>query len=161
MPCWFDYKQFAFENLESSVDFDQLIESKERVTEVIKEEIKENLGGDASKLFIGGFSQGAALSLYTACEFEENLGAVLSFSGHQLYAAPVTDINESKKSIRVFAYHGEQDPLLPFEQVFGFFGDLEKAGFAVESHSEKGLAHSVSPTELKKAREFIANILKI
>ena len=41
---------------------------------------------------IGGFSQGAALSLYTACRLQENIGAVIFWSGHPLWANPAEEI---------------------------------------------------------------------
>ena len=44
----------------------QLEESRLKITKLIHNEVRENLGGDYSKLMIGGFSQGAALALYIA-----------------------------------------------------------------------------------------------
>jgi len=87
MPChcWYDYKVLGFDVIKESVDIDQLTESKDRVTSVINSEVSDNLGGDYKKLLIGGFSQGAALALYTALEMENEVKAVISFSGHQLY----------------------------------------------------------------------------
>lgn len=158
MPSWFDYKQLGFTSLDESINCEELKESQERVTKVINDEVTNNLNGDYSKLFIGGFSQGAALSLYTAFELHENLGAVVCLSGHQLYENPDSQISDSKKSIPVFAYHGEDDPLLPFAIAFPFFTDLKKAGFDIHHYSEAGLAHSLSNNELKKLKEFFAKI---
>ena len=132
---------------------DHLQESKERVNSVIETEV-ELLGGDYKKILIGGFSQGAALSLYTAFEHPEELAAVISCSGHQLHEN-VSDVNESKKSLPIFAYHGELDPTLNFQRAFPFYEKLKEEGFSVQTASESSLAHSLSFKELMLARDFV------
>ena len=69
---------------------------KDKILNIVNEEIKENLGGDSTKIFIGGFSQGAALAFYVACEFEGDLGGWVMLSGHCLYSDPINQIQETK-----------------------------------------------------------------
>mmetsp|Transcript_13367 Transcript_13367/g.14993 ORF Transcript_13367/g.14993 Transcript_13367/m.14993 type:complete len:231 (-) Transcript_13367:21-713(-) len=157
MPAWYDYKKIAFQSLDECIELDQLQESKERINQVIEEEVAL-LGGDHKKIILGGFSQGAATILYTALEHSHDVGAVVSFSGHQLYEK-IEDINTEKKSLPIFAYHGELDPVLNFQMAFPFFEGLKEEGFKVEHHSEKSLAHSLSLKELTLAKLFLIDAL--
>eukprot|EP00343_Euplotes_focardii_P011980 CAMPEP_0205831256 /NCGR_PEP_ID=MMETSP0206-20130828/43561_1 /ASSEMBLY_ACC=CAM_ASM_000279 /TAXON_ID=36767 /ORGANISM="Euplotes focardii, Strain TN1" /LENGTH=126 /DNA_ID=CAMNT_0053135727 /DNA_START=318 /DNA_END=698 /DNA_ORIENTATION=+ len=119
------------------------------------EEIKNNLGGDASKLYIGGFSQGAALAFYTAFQYPDNIGGVISLSGHCIYSDPTNQIQESKKSIPIFVYHGKLDFKIPYKASFTPWLALEEAGFTIEHHTDKKMGHTVSDEELSKLAEFM------
>ena len=83
------------------------------VSNFVKNEIKDNLNGDPKKLWIGGFSQGCAMSLQIAFNFEQDLGGVIGCSGHLLPTISLLDLDESKKSIPIFLYHGEKDAVIP------------------------------------------------
>ncbi|CAI2380528.1 unnamed protein product [Moneuplotes crassus] len=157
MPAWFDYLKLSIKGIHDCVEFEHVQESKERVNAVIEEEV-EALDGDYKKILIGGFSQGAALSLYTALEHPKELGGVVSFSGHQLYNK-VKDVNEEKKTLPIFAYHGEMDPTLIFFLAFPFYQQLKEADFNIQCDSESALGHSLSLKELELAKSFISAIL--
>ena len=62
MPSWFDYLSFTFSGTDKIIDETQLAESTKIVTNFALKEIKDHLGGDSSKLWIGGFSQGGAMT---------------------------------------------------------------------------------------------------
>ena len=155
MPCWFDYKSFDLKDPEDFIDVEQLKESEERVVNIIKKEVEDNLNGDYKQLMIGGFSQGAALSLYVACRLEDNIGGVIFCSGHPLWVNPAEEILESKKSLPIFAYHGKADPLLQWKTAFEPIMKMEEAGFNIKTKLETGLAHSMSVEEWKDIKAFI------
>lgn len=157
MPAWYDYLKIGLFD-KQSIDFEQVTESQERINSIIEEEAKI-LDGDYKKILIGGFSQGAALSFYVGMEHSEELGGVICLSGHQLYENPSDEINEAKKTLPVFAYHGKMDPLLIHAIAFPFFITLKEDGFNIETHSDSSLGHSVNIAELSKAREFISNLI--
>ena len=118
----------------------------------------QNLEEIINKIILGGFSQGAALNLYTALEHPKELGAVISMSGHQLYK-DVSCINEDKKSLPIFAYHGEMDPVLNYQLASPFYSQMKEAGFSIQVGSEEYLAHSLSMTEIRLAKEFLESNL--
>ena len=71
----------------------QLEESRLKITDLIHREVRENLGGDYSKLMIGGFSQGAALALYVASNLTPDESAESS-------DGPIRKKKDEKKSKR-------------------------------------------------------------
>ena len=154
--CWFNYKKLNFmRNPEEEIDFDHVKEQTDRIMAIIDEEIKQNLNGDSSKLFIGGFSQGAALAFYIAWEYPENFGGIILLSSHWLYSDPGTQIQESKRSIPIFTYHGTMDFKIPFKAANEYIKNLEEIGFNIEYHIEKKMGHTVSEEELEKFKTFM------
>lgn len=61
MPSWYDIKGL---DDRAEEDCKGIQESRDLVLQLLKHE-KDTYGLDDSKLFIGGFSQGGALSIYT------------------------------------------------------------------------------------------------
>ena len=93
---------------------------------IIDEEAKV-LGGDTTKIFIGGFSQGCMVSIAAFLKYKglKRLGGVIGLSGmqgldHNKY---VTFENEEekerimnmRKETPMFIYHGLDDKTLPFK----------------------------------------------
>lgn len=86
-------------------------DSTQIVQRVLEEEAKD-LNNDYSKVILGGFSQGACVTYNTFLNLSQNLGALVALSGH----APPIDIKnvtEDKKKVPIFAYHGQEDPMVP------------------------------------------------
>ncbi|CAI2371770.1 unnamed protein product [Moneuplotes crassus] len=157
VSCWFDITGFNFLRDKTQINFDHVNEQKDLIIEVIEREV-ENLGGDPSSVFIGGFSQGAALAFYTACEYEKVLGGCIMLSGHSLYDDPETQIPESKKELPIFAYHGKFDMKLPYKASFWYAERLSELGFNIEFHTASKMGHTVEEEELEVLTEFMTKI---
>ena len=56
MPSWYDYRSFSFEARDDIIDETQVADSTKIVLNFATKEIKDNLGNDPKKLWIGGFS---------------------------------------------------------------------------------------------------------
>jgi phospholipase/carboxylesterase len=70
--------------------------------------------GDPKKVWVGGFSQGCALSLATMIYYPKALGGVIGLSGMnatQIDWVQVPEI-EDKRKIPIFLYHGESDGVI-------------------------------------------------
>ena len=165
ITAWYDILRMNFDKakLEDSISIDQLKESSEIVLEVAKKEIQENLNGDESKLFLGGFSQGAALSLYTGYSSSLNLGGIIALSGHpSFYMDDIlgSENAEIKKKLPTFMYHGLIDLKIQHKFVTPWATELKENGFNMEYHTEKGLGHSLSGHELMKITEFFKRCLE-
>lgn len=105
-----------------------------------------------STVILGGFSQGAALSLHAALHARVPATAVLAFSGylplrHELPPA-------AEDSPPIFWGHGTRDPILPLE--FARIGAtiLEQKGYRLERR-DYPMAHQVVAAELEDARTFL------
>jgi phospholipase/carboxylesterase len=105
MNSWYDIK--SFERKEGDISQSDVENNSKRVIKLIEEESKV-VG--IERIFIGGFSQGACMSLYIGLSYENNIGGVIAMSG---LLFPFTKIAEGKKKLPIFITHGKYDPLLP------------------------------------------------
>ena len=133
MNSWFDIYSM---NLPSNPTLDQmrkefnqneLNESANRLLKMVKEETQLLPDKDASKIFIGGFSQGCMVSLAAFLKYSgpKHLGGVLGLSGMQAldtdkyvkYSSDLDKYNAIRlqQETPMFLYHGEEDDLLPVE----------------------------------------------
>ena len=108
LTSWFDILTWPIDDPDS-YNFTDAIKSRKVVEKVINEEAKK-LNGQYNKIFIGGHSQGACVSLYTAYNFEELLGGVLVCSG---ILFPQGEIVGDKNKLNVFLGHGTGDKAIP------------------------------------------------
>ena len=88
----------------SSINFDDVKKSANRIINIIEEEAKY-LGG-YDNIFLGGFSQGACMSLYVGCSYNHLLGGIICCSGALF---PDTVINEDNNKLKIFISHGDLD----------------------------------------------------
>ena len=72
--------------------------------------------GGSKNVFIGGFSQGCAVSLASFLLYKGMLGGVVGLSGCQAAELDWTKIDLLiKTKTPLFLYHGEDDPVVPEE----------------------------------------------
>ena len=68
MPSWYDILSMELSSGSKDLDYGQLHESYELVSEVVQNEL-QHVGNDWSKVHLGGFSQGACLTYYCVSKF--------------------------------------------------------------------------------------------
>lgn len=110
------------------------------------EEQRNALHLTCEQLVVSGFSQGAILSL-AAVARGLACGHILAFSGRLV--EPV--VKASNAAPRIFLGHGENDAVIPVSESQAAAAKLQAAGYAVELHTYRGLAHSIAPAELDAA----------
>lgn len=129
---WYDFKNFTDEYDPSAED------SVKLVSRYLEEESKH-----CSKLIIGGFSQGAVMSLYTGLsKYSGKIDSIISLSG---YSFPM-QIPDDRKSIPTFIYNGGSDPLLDLRRCQDTF-NRNLQGVNTTFKTEARLQHSVSMEE--------------
>lgn len=112
---------------------------------------EEGLG--ASALALVGFSQGAMMSLHVAPRRAEAVAGVVAISGRLL--VPELLMAEAVVKPPVLLVHGDQDPVVPFEDM-GLAGDaLVAAGFETYGHVMEGTGHGIAPDGLGVALQFL------
>lgn len=110
-----------------------------------------------SALALVGFSQGAMMSLEVAPRRAEKIAAIVAISGRLL--APERLEAEVKVKPPVLLIHGDQDPVVPFEDM-SLAGDaLVTAGFETYAHVMKGTGHGIAPDGLGAALGFLQSHL--
>jgi phospholipase/carboxylesterase len=104
-------------------------------------------------LVLVGFSQGAMMSLHVAPRRALPMAGVVAISGRLL--RPDALATEALVKPPVLLIHGDQDPVVPFEDM-GLAGNaLVAAGFETYGHVMKGTGHGIAPDGLSAALSFL------
>jgi len=149
MRSWYDiYALGAGRGIDSKEDAAGITESCRQLTELLDYECQK-VGSE--NVIIGGFSQGAALSLFTGLQYKRKLAGIISTSGYLLLNSKYPDImSEYARQIPILAYHGELDEVVPYHLAVKSYDILRKNGVNsnLEFHSEK-IPHTLSDKELQ------------
>ena len=122
------------------------------IDSVLKDE-----GLPANRLVLVGFSQGTMMALHVAPRRDKAVAGIVGFSGRLL--SPETLETEALVKPPVLLVHGDEDQMVPFEDM-GLAGNaLMAAGFTVYGHVMKGTGHGISPDGLTVALAFILDRL--
>ncbi|MCV2871126.1 alpha/beta fold hydrolase [Defluviimonas sp. WL0050] len=109
------------------------------------------------RLGVIGFSQGTMMALHILPRRAEPVAAIVAFSGRLLQ--PETFTAEAVSKPPVLLIHGDQDPMVPFQEM-GLAGEaLTAAGFETYGHVMKGTGHGIAPDGLSVALAFLKDKL--
>lgn len=108
-------------------------------------------------LLLGGFSQGAIMSLYTGLRRPSSPLGVLSFSG-MLPDAVSTLKKELTSKPNVLLIHGTEDRVVPYAYLERTEKILKEFDISVEAHSIRGMGHMIDEKALGYANSFIKKI---
>ena len=147
------------------------------IEEIPKGAIKASLGllglidNEAKKLnltfkdvILIGFSQGAMMSMQCLLINNEQLGAIIGYSGalkeENIDAANDQILNGKHKysDTPILLVHGEKDEVVPFQSLEKSKNLLNKIGFNVQTLSRQNLAHGIDPEGISKGMEFLKSL---
>lgn len=123
---------------------DGLAESRALVLEIVAELTKELT---PSRLYLGGFSQGAMLSCDVALRSELPLAGLALFSGRIVARREWTPLVEKRRGLSVVISHGQLDPILPFASGEALRDLLTNGGLKVSWFPFRGY-HQIAPPAL-------------
>ncbi|MBI1949647.1 MAG: dienelactone hydrolase family protein [Deltaproteobacteria bacterium] len=92
----------------------------------------------ASRVLLGGFSQGAMITTDLALRLEEAPAALAIFSGTLLCRPEWTRLAPARRGLSVLQSHGTADPLLPYPAALELRALLERSGMSVRFVSFPG-----------------------
>jgi len=105
---------------------------------------------DRQKVILGGFSQGAVMSLSVALKKPELLKGIVFLSGKMPDAAiAFEEKKESYKKLKIFITHGTEDKVLFVEEGRAVKTFVEKNNFPLEYH-EYPMPHTINREVLNK-----------
>ena len=112
-PAWHDYLSCdrAAAGEEELVDTASLEETRVRLHEIMDVEIAA-VGGDPSRVCLGGHSQGACTALDAAVTYHRTIGGVLLSRGH-LYSNTGMELDPDRADLRIRHFHGTNDSTIP------------------------------------------------
>ena len=148
-PSWFSITQFPIVS-DDCYNFQEAEKSSQKIKDLIEEEVKL-IGGKYENVFVGGFSQGACLSLHTGLTYKHLIGGVISLSG-ALFSQ--TKILESNKTLKIFVGHGKKDEVIPYNTNQESLKRIENfTGLC--KYSYPNLAHSIANKEVLDLKNFL------
>ena len=153
-PAWHDYftdhgGDEGHPEMEEEIDEAQLTWSRAKIHEVIDREAAL-LGGDYSRVAIGGASQGCCTALDAALTHPRLLGGVFASFGH-VYSCTLREMRADKSALKIFAFHGAGDRCIAASLALRTYAQLADLGFeALRVHVEPSLTHC-EPSDVESA----------
>ncbi len=149
MRAWFDIHSRDIDRYVEKSDFDASIDQIAKIIDIEKGAIS------TEKIFLAGFSQGAAIALAAGLSYPETLGGVMSLSGCLPHAETWFANNTVNKKLPVFLAHGTEDDILPIALSEMTAATLKEKDFSVTFHKYP-MAHTVCDKEVRDISEWIA-----
>ncbi len=150
MNSWFDIHP---PNQPRKYNHDDVVQNQKRILETIDEEIKY-YNDNPSKVFLGGFSQGAAMSMHIGLEHKRRLGGVIAASGFLLHETELI-----QKDLDLLIIHGKEDEIipLPLAQV-SYMRALKLPNVTYKILD--GLTHTINMDVVAVVRQFAQEFIK-
>ncbi|KAI0832828.1 Phospholipase/carboxylesterase [Trametes gibbosa] len=169
MPGWFDV--FEFGNINAQEDEAGMLKTMHSLNRLITEEV--DAGIPANRIVLGGFSQGAGMSLLTGLTTERRLAGLTILSGWLPLRMKIKSmLNDHAKKLPIFWGHGKSDPIVRFDKATASLELIESnLGLStlvspdkvleggIEFHAYDMLAHSVHDQELEELKTFLKKVL--
>lgn len=154
MPAWYDLYDADFG---SRADLNGMRMSQEHLEHLVARE--RSRGVAASRIVVGGFSQGGAVALYMGVRHRERLAGIVALSAYLVDPQSLAqEAAAANKATPVFMAHGTEDEVVRYA-----WGDssrqlLAAAGWPVEWHAYR-MPHSAVLEELRDLGAFLARVL--
>ena len=141
-------------------------EASDAIIQLLKELVRTTPGpaGESMRRWcIGGFSQGAMMTVDVASRMDESPGGMLIISGMPMninqWSAGMA--KHKDKGVKVLQLHGQADMTCPFA-ASGWLRDLVSQGVGKDSvtyHSHSGAHDMGGMTEIKMIAEYVASLM--
>jgi predicted esterase len=151
MPAWHDVKRL---DKIMDEDFEGLDRSISAIKNIIDDECKS---GEISsdKVIVGGFSQGAAMSLMVGYTYPSKLGGVAVFSGYMpRYERFGQFLSEKNKNTPAYIGHGTADNVVSIKAAEKIDEILTTYGIPHEFKTFKGVQHAACEEEIDDLLDF-------
>lgn len=158
MTSWHDIRSLQAIDDEGKEQFSGVEESVAIVKAIIESEIQAGI--PANRIVLGGFSQGAALSVRTGFTLDVTLAGVVCLSGYLVQkSVTLAALNDASKATPLFVGHGTADAVVAFDAGKRVHAALSEAGVTAELHVYERMGHSSSQREMQDLAEFFASVL--
>ncbi|HVE51396.1 MAG TPA: alpha/beta fold hydrolase [Casimicrobiaceae bacterium] len=154
MPAWYDILDADFR---ARADLNGVRVSQEHVEHLVARERQR--GVRASRVVLGGFSQGGAIALYAGLRHREKLAGIAALSTYVVDPENlVSEAHSANRHTPIFMAHGSLDEVVRYD-----WGDRSRAllveqGWNVEWHRYP-MPHSAVTEEIEDLGRFIARVL--
>jgi len=169
MPSWYQPMsralsppQFDIAALDAAGNEDErgMLESVRAINQIVGQEVDSGIS--PARIIIGGFSQGAVVSLLCGLTSERKLGGVVVLSGFLPLRSKLPSMRtDVSKDLPIFWGHGDSDPVVRYSWGTASLAALrDKLKMPnVRFDTYKGMEHSACPQELKDLEGWLAERL--
>ncbi len=127
------------------------------IEDLITREIERGI--PSSRIILGGFSQGAAMALFTGLRHTAPLGGILALSGYlPLHESLPAEASAANLQVEILQVHGRQDDVVPYQLGHGSAELLRAAGYGVEWR-EYAIAHQICLEEVQEIGRWLNRVL--
>jgi phospholipase/carboxylesterase len=138
---------------------DNLSKATTAVEHVIKY-VQQQLHLDSTHIFVGGFSQGAMLSLHLALTHPQLYKGIIAFSGKLLpETRSITTSDNQYSKLNILICHGNDDNVIPIAEAEAATTFLSKMKIRYTYNRYK-MAHSIIDSEMQDVSEWMLPLLK-
>jgi phospholipase/carboxylesterase len=113
----------------------------------------------ASRIVLGGFSQGCAMTLMAGLRYPERLAGLLGMSGYlPLASTTAAERSAANAGVPIFQAHGRSDPVIALDRAIASRDALVALGYPVEWH-DYPMPHSVCAPEIVDMNRWLLKVL--
>jgi phospholipase/carboxylesterase len=155
MRAWYDIRAI---DMSAREDEEGIQQSRLAIEALMEREVARGI--PVSRLLLAGFSQGAALALYTGLRYPHALAGLVCLSGYLALPARLRlEASAANRSTPIFMGHGEVDQVVPVALARRSAAELRDLGYAVTFRTYL-MPHSVVDEELRDIRAFLGAALR-
>lgn len=151
MTGWYDFFQETFDEQEKE-DLEGMNQSAETINAIIAQAREAHPN---SPIWLGGFSQGAAMALIVGLSQITPVAGIIALSGYVPKHPRFEELSDVAKQTPIFMAHGTLDSVVSIAQARKGLEVLNKAGASVEFY-DYPMMHEICPDEVADIAEFIA-----
>ncbi|MEM7401120.1 MAG: carboxylesterase [Pseudomonadota bacterium] len=150
MPAWYDIYSLDMDSQEDETGIDKITVE---IHQLLQQQI--DLGIEAKKIILAGFSQGGALTLHAGLSFPHTLAGLMGLSCYLPLREQIEgNIKIASRDIPIFLAHGSFDDVLPIAYAQLAKQILEKHNFKIDWH-DYPCAHSLCAEEVRDIRNYL------
>lgn len=154
MRAWYDVLNNDMQRREDEAG---LRESMREVQALIDRE--QERGIPPSRIVLGGFSQGCAMTLLAGIRHPQRLAGLIGMSGYlPLASSTLAERSPANQGLPIFLAHGSDDAVIPLDWGARTRDALRLWGYEVQ-WQEYPMPHSVCPEEVKDLNVWLLRTL--
>lgn len=154
MPAWYDIQDSSLNDRE---DLDGIAKSRQQVEQAIQSQLDE--GFTSEQIYLAGFSQGAAIVLFSALGYTKRLGGVMALSGY--IPKPDAIVCQQVKTLPLFLAVGRYDDVVLPQWTQMSFQFLKNQGYNEAILKEYNMAHAICADEVQDCSKWLSERIQI
>lgn len=154
MPAWYDI--LTMDRVPWREKAEHIREMQVAIEALVEREVERGVPRD--KIVLAGFSQGAAMALFTGLRHEHRLAGLMILSGYLILEDTLKDeVHAANAATPIFFGHGTQDDVVPIERGKTALAAVKEG--RVTTWKDYPIPHSVSMPEIADLRVWLHGIL--